>query len=79
MRQTKNAAAEQFRTGARVVLQSGGPLMVVLDVGKSTGHVWCRWMDRGEPREASFPAACLTDDPAKIRDALRLSLGGLAS
>lgn len=59
-----------FKTGDGVYLKSGGPLMTVLDVGATTGMVWCRWMveekhanssTSSEPvfKEGFFPAGAL--------------------
>jgi uncharacterized protein YodC (DUF2158 family) len=51
---------QSFTPGNRVVLQSGGPAMTVVDVGARTGLVFCRWTGGdGESREASFPADTL--------------------
>jgi uncharacterized protein YodC (DUF2158 family) len=46
----------EIRAGDRVMLRSGGPWMTVLDVGRDTGHVWCRWMtEAGVVTETTFP------------------------
>lgn len=51
---------KEFKPGDRVRLQSGGPLMTVLDVGKHTGTVWCRWPVSNDFRETSFPTEAIT-------------------
>lgn len=59
--------AEQhaFKTGDRVVFNSGGPSMTVIDTGRHTGQVWCRWMnDSGSITEAAFPPQGLDLIPA---------------
>jgi uncharacterized protein YodC (DUF2158 family) len=48
--------------GAAVQLKGGGPAMTVVDVGRFTGLVYCRWVAAaGEPRVECFPADALTD------------------
>jgi uncharacterized protein YodC (DUF2158 family) len=57
-----------LRAGDRVWLRSGGPPMTVLDIGRDTGQVWCRWMnDAGAVREGAFPAQALSLDPSRPR------------
>ena len=40
-------AETHISLGDVVVLRSGGPPMTVIDIGKETGAVWCRWMGEG--------------------------------
>ena len=55
--------AGEFRAGDHAYLRSGGPAMTVLDVGRDTGTVWCRWMnDAGSVMERAFPAQSLKVD-----------------
>jgi uncharacterized protein YodC (DUF2158 family) len=69
-----------LRPGSIVRLRSGGPRMTVLDVGRYTGVVWCRW-EAWEPgagpfegvarfigrREEMVPAVALVADAADAR------------
>jgi uncharacterized protein YodC (DUF2158 family) len=49
-----------FHSGDRVALKSGSPHMTVLDVGRDTGQVWCRWMsEAGTVMEGVFPAPAI--------------------
>jgi len=60
-----NEQEKNFSAGDRVSLKSGSPHMTVLDVGRDTGVVWCRWMnDAGTVMEATFPAPSLS--PVRI-------------
>lgn len=55
-----NEQEKTFSAGDRVTLKSGSPRMTVLDVGRDTGQVWCRWMNEtGSIMEAAFPAPTL--------------------
>ncbi len=53
-----------FAVGDKVVLNSGGPVMTVFDIGINTGHLWCKWEkvnpDDSFIPEARFPPACVT-------------------
>src|SRR5262249_44887611 len=60
-------AAAVYVPGTRIMLRSGGPGMVVADIGAHTGFVWCRWMSSdGEAREAAFPPGMLRTDPRDV-------------
>jgi uncharacterized protein YodC (DUF2158 family) len=49
-----------IRSGDIVFLRSGSPKLTVLDVGRDTGQVWCRWMSEGGvTAEGTFPAQAL--------------------
>lgn len=53
----------EIRAGDQVYLRSGSPALTVLDVGRHTGAVWCRWMnDAGAVMEGSFPMQALQVD-----------------
>ena len=58
-----NAAAGEvtvFAPGETVRLNSGGPVMTVLDQGRHSGLVWCRWMGEDDAvMEAKFPPEAL--------------------
>jgi uncharacterized protein YodC (DUF2158 family) len=57
--------AEQLQPGDVAVLKSGGPLLTVLDVGRHTSFVWCRWANSdGGINESMFPAWSLTKETA---------------
>jgi uncharacterized protein YodC (DUF2158 family) len=59
--ETKTAPKPTFPPGAVVKLQSGGPFLTVVDEGKHTGLLWCRWMDAdGKIKETCFPVESLT-------------------
>jgi uncharacterized protein YodC (DUF2158 family) len=53
-----------FKPGDRVMLNSGGPSMTVIDIGRETGLAFCRWTFRqsGEVHEAHFPEAAIRID-----------------
>jgi uncharacterized protein YodC (DUF2158 family) len=56
--------ASSWAPGKLVVLPSGGPGMTVVDVGRHTGLVWCRWIGvDGSVCEREFPAETLRSDP----------------
>jgi uncharacterized protein YodC (DUF2158 family) len=45
-----------FKPGDSVMLASGSPTLTVVDIGKHTGCILCRWPDdAGKPVEHSFP------------------------
>jgi uncharacterized protein YodC (DUF2158 family) len=52
-----------FRSGDRAWLKSGSPPLTVLDVGRETGLIWCRWMsDAGAVMEGTFTPQALKAD-----------------
>ena len=63
------AAAEgerKYLPGDRVRLESGGPEMTVLDVGRYTGCVVCEWPTAdGATHRVAFPPASLTASERK--------------
>ena len=68
MATTSDDTAASLRSGDRVTIRSGGPMMTVLDVGRDTGQVWCRWMtEAGVAMEGVFPAQTLWPDPNRPR------------
>jgi uncharacterized protein YodC (DUF2158 family) len=57
----------ELKSGDVVVLNSGGPDMVVGNKGLSDGCFYCLWFDGLYLREAEFPLACLKTAPTKDR------------
>jgi uncharacterized protein YodC (DUF2158 family) len=56
----------EFAPGSHVMLRSGGAGMTVIDVGKHSGQVWCRWMGAdGTVKDERFPADALQADPRR--------------
>lgn len=64
---TSQATKGNLRAGQEVRLRSDGPRMTILDVGRDTDLVFCRWMaEDGTIDEASFPVqTLLTHAPAE--------------
>ena len=68
MATASESPAAPLHSGDRVTIRSGGPMMTVLDVGRDTGQVWCRWMtEDGVAIEGVFPAQALWPDPNRPR------------
>jgi uncharacterized protein YodC (DUF2158 family) len=60
MAEAKTLEGHALKAGHRVNLNSGSPWMTVLDVGRDTGMVWCRWKtEAGTFAEAMFPPQAL--------------------
>jgi len=50
-----------FKPGDKVMLNSGGPTMTVIDVGTHTRQVFCQWVNTyGKTETGGFPAETLT-------------------
>jgi uncharacterized protein YodC (DUF2158 family) len=65
MSHATEAAPREFKAGDLVNLRSGGPYMTVVDVGRETGQVWCRWADQsGTIRETALTPAVLRHCPS---------------
>lgn len=53
-----------MKTGDRVTLNSGGPIMTVMHVftrERAIGNVWCRWFVGDKLEEDQFPEESLTE------------------
>lgn len=53
-----------MKTGDRVTLNSGGPIMTVQHVfarNRAIGNVWCRWFLGDEVKDEQFPEESLTE------------------
>lgn len=44
----------EFKPGLVVEMKSGGQPMTVLDIGRYTGLIWCRWIINDKVNEAPF-------------------------
>ena len=54
----------EMKPGDTVRLKSGGPLMTVKAIVKSTGEIWCEWFgDKEELKGRGFtPTSLVKDD-----------------
>lgn len=59
----QDAREPMFCVGSIVMLNSGGPLMLIVDVDDD--RFTCAWRNRGEIAEAIFPRVCIH----RVRDA----------
>jgi uncharacterized protein YodC (DUF2158 family) len=66
--EARTAVSETFCAGDKAWLRSGGPCMTVLDVGRDTGQVWCRWMsEAGTVIEQAFPIQTIQSKPVWLK------------
>jgi uncharacterized protein YodC (DUF2158 family) len=56
---------DELKSGVVVVLNSGGPDMVIGNKGVTDACVYCLWFDGLYLREAEFPLATLKKAPTK--------------
>lgn len=59
-----------FSPGDRVEMISEGASMTVIDVGRHTDLVWCRWATDAGMHEAAFPAHTLKAWESKVVSAI---------